>query len=84
LLRPYLPHGWSELAEVGDGDEAARAAELAVRVARKGVPPRGELGAEDLARAYAGTGLAADGQTAIVVAPWATEGWVALSEAVGV
>ncbi|OIW26736.1 TPR-like protein [Coniochaeta ligniaria NRRL 30616] len=82
LLRPYLPHGWLELAEAGDGEEAAKAAELAVRVARKGVPPKGDLGAEDLAKAYAGTGLAADGQTAIVVAPWAKEGWVALSEAV--
>ena len=82
LLRPYLPHGWSELADAGDGEEAAKAAELAVMVARKGVPPRGDLGAEDLARAYAGTGLAADGQTAIVVAPWANAGWTALSEAV--
>jgi len=83
LLRPYLPHGWSELAEAGDGEEAAKAAELAVRVARKGVPPKGDLSAEDLAKAYAGTGLAADGQTAVVVAPWAKEGWVSLSEAIG-
>jgi superkiller protein 3 len=82
LLRPYLPHGWSELAEAGDGEEAAKAAELAVRVARKGVPPKGDLGAEDLAKAYAGTGLPADGQTAVVVAPWAKKGWLALSEAV--
>ncbi|KAB5575276.1 tetratricopeptide [Coniochaeta sp. 2T2.1] len=85
LLRPYLPHGWSELvAEVGgDQKEAEGAAQLAVRVARKGVPPRGDLGAEDLARAYAGTGLVADAQIAVVAAPWEREGWGALGEAVG-
>ncbi|RKU44512.1 Superkiller protein 3 [Coniochaeta pulveracea] len=82
LLRPYLPHGWSELSDVADADEAHKAAEMAVTLAKKGVPPKGELDADDLARAYAGTGRAADGQTAVIVAPWAKEGWTAISEAV--
>lgn len=82
LLRPYLPHGWSELGDVGDEVEAHKAAEMAVTLAKKGVPPKGELGAEDLARAYAGTGRASDGQTAVLVAPWAREGWTSLAEAV--
>ncbi|KAK0649444.1 hypothetical protein B0T16DRAFT_325052 [Cercophora newfieldiana] len=78
---PYLPHGWSELAALG-GSEAEGAAEMALRVAQKGVPPRGDLGAEDLAGAYAGTGRVVDAQTAIMVAPWERSGWVALGQAV--
>lgn len=82
MLHPFLPHGWTEIAAVGDGDEAESAAEMALRVARKAVPPRGDLSAEELAVAYAGTGRAADGQVAIMVAPWAVEGWLALGDAV--
>jgi len=82
MLRPFLPHGWSELAATGDGEEADSAAEMALRVARKAVAPRGDLSAEELAVAYAGTGRAADGQTAIMVAPWAVEGWMAFGDAV--
>lgn len=78
---PYLPHGWSELAALG-GSEAEGVAEMALRVARRGVPPRGDLEAGDLADAYAGTGRAVDAQTAIMVAPWEKSGWVALGEAV--
>lgn len=78
---PYLPHGWSELAALG-GSEGEGAAQMALRVARKGVPPRGDLGAEDLARTYAGTGRVVDAQTAIMVAPWEKSGWVTLGEAV--
>ncbi|KAL1875323.1 hypothetical protein VTK73DRAFT_10107 [Phialemonium thermophilum] len=83
MLHPYLPHGWSELADVGDGEEEVQwAAEMALLVARQGVPPRGNLGAKDLASAYAGTGRAADAQTAIMVAPWLGDGWTALGDAV--
>jgi superkiller protein 3 len=81
MYYPYLPHGWSELAAVG-GKEGQTAAEMALRVAQKGVPPRGELGAEALALAYAGTGRAADAQTAIMVAPWDKSGWVTLGNVV--
>ncbi|KAK4242905.1 Superkiller protein 3 [Achaetomium macrosporum] len=81
MFHPHLPHGWSELGALG-GEEGKSAAEMALRVALKGVPPRGDLGAEDLARAYAGTGRAKDAQVAIMVAPWERSGWQALGDAV--
>ncbi|RDA91287.1 hypothetical protein CP533_6328 [Ophiocordyceps camponoti-saundersi (nom. inval.)] len=75
MLRPHLPDGWGSLAEMtGDGHAAA----MALRVAARGIPPKGVLEAEQLARAHAGTGMAADAQRAIVVAPWAAGGWEAL------
>jgi superkiller protein 3 len=78
MLYPHLPHGWSALAEA-TGDEYA--SQLALRVATRGIPPRGNLEAKDLARAYAGTGRAADAQRALLIAPWETEGWSALQAA---
>ncbi|KAK4100365.1 TPR-like protein [Parathielavia hyrcaniae] len=81
MFHPHLPHGWAELAGLG-GKEGKSAAEMALRVAVKGVAPRGDLAAEDLARAYAGTGRAMDAQTAVMVAPWEKAGWQALEEAV--
>ncbi|PHH80330.1 hypothetical protein CDD80_1969 [Ophiocordyceps camponoti-rufipedis] len=78
MLRPHLPDGWGSLAEAtGDGHAAA----MALRVAVRGIPPRGALEAEQLARAYAGTGLAADAQRAMMVAPWAAVGREALKAA---
>ncbi|KAF6809425.1 antiviral protein [Colletotrichum sojae] len=79
MLYPQLPHGWSNLAEFG-GEEYP--AEMALTVAKKGVPPRGTLEAEHVAKAYAGTGVAADAQTAIFMSPWTADGWVSLQEAV--
>ncbi|KAJ5012682.1 Superkiller protein 3 [Colletotrichum sp. SAR 10_99] len=79
MLYPHLPHGWSNLAEFG-GEECP--AEMALTVAKKGVPPRGTLEAEDLAKAYAGTGVAAHAQTAVFLAPWTVAGWNSLREAV--
>ncbi|KAL2023735.1 hypothetical protein VTK56DRAFT_1449 [Thermocarpiscus australiensis] len=81
MFHPYLPHGWSELGALG-GEKGESAAEMALRVATKGVPPRGDLGAEDLARAYSGTGRVTDAQTAIMIAPWEESGWLALGEMV--
>jgi superkiller protein 3 len=81
MFHPYLPHGWAELGAFG-GEEGKSAAEMALRVALKGVAPRGDLAAEDLARAYAGTGRAVDAQTAVMVAPWEKAGWQALGEVV--
>ncbi|CRK20933.1 hypothetical protein BN1723_012202 [Verticillium longisporum] len=69
----------SRLADAGGDDYAA---DTALRVALKAVPPRGTLEAADLARAYAGTGKAADAQIAIHLAPWARQGWTALRDAV--
>ncbi|KAH6615652.1 hypothetical protein B0J18DRAFT_387961 [Chaetomium sp. MPI-SDFR-AT-0129] len=84
MFHPYLPHGWSGLQGLGSStkggqeEEERCAAEMALRVALKGVAPRGNLGAEELARAYAGTGRAMDAQRAVMVAPWETAGWRAL------
>lgn len=75
MLYPYLPHGWSRLAETG-GDEYS--AEMALSVALKAVPPRGGLDTIDLAHAYSGTAKAADAQKAIMLAPWASSGWDSL------
>ncbi|KAI1468385.1 TPR-like protein [Daldinia caldariorum] len=79
MLYPYLPHGWSRLAKV-TGEEYP--ADMALNVALKAIPPRGELGAVDLAEAYAGTGKVADAQTAIFVAPWSSSGWESLCSAI--
>lgn len=81
MLYPYLPHGWSNLADVGEVENGFPG-EMALGVARKAIPPRGQLGPEGLARAYAGTGKAVDAQTSIMVAPWAKYGWQTLASAV--
>lgn len=75
MLHPYLPHGWSALASAS---ESQYAAQTALKVAQRGIPPRGQLEAEGLAKAYAGTGGVADAQRASVLAPWATAGWSSL------
>jgi len=81
MLYPHLPYGWSNLAALG-GAEDEYPAQMALKVALKGIPPWGQLGTEDLAKAYAGTGTAADAQVAILVAPWLAYGWDALGDAV--
>ncbi|KAG5920757.1 hypothetical protein E4U42_006079 [Claviceps africana] len=75
MLYPHLPHGWSSLAEI-TGDE--HAAKMALGVAARAIPPRGHLEADDLAKAYAGTGKAADAQRAAMLSPWSVSGWTAL------
>ncbi|KAI1377961.1 tetratricopeptide [Hypoxylon crocopeplum] len=79
MLYPHLPHGWTRLAELS-GEEYP--ADMALNVALKAIPPRGELDAMDLADAYAGTGKAADAQTAIFISPWSSSGWESLASAV--
>ncbi|KAI3318067.1 tetratricopeptide-like protein [Xylariaceae sp. AK1471] len=79
MLHPHLPHGWSRLAEVS-GEEYP--ADMALHVALKSIPPKGELGAVDLANAYAGTGSVANAQAAILIAPWTRSGWESLGSAV--
>lgn len=69
LINPSQPHGWSQLAEQA-GDEDGFPAQMALVAAKRAVPPRGPLDAEDLARAFMGTGVVADGQRAAMVAPW--------------
>ncbi|KAI0436921.1 tetratricopeptide [Xylaria telfairii] len=79
MLHPHLPYGWSRLAEIS-GEKYP--ADMALNVALKSIPPKGELGAVDLADAYAGTGSVSDAQAAILIAPWAHSGWESLGSAV--
>lgn len=78
MLYPHLPHGWSSLAETV-GDEYT--AQMALSVARRGIPPRGLLESGQLSKAYAGTGQAGDAQRAVLLAPWEAVGWDALRSA---
>jgi superkiller protein 3 len=79
MLYPHLPHGWAALAEASGESYPA---DMALKVALKGIPPRGMLEAEDIANAYAGTGMAADAQIAIILAPWLPASWNALGDAI--
>lgn len=82
LLYPHLAHGWSSLGDLaGVGEEFPR--EMAVRVASQGIPPKGDVGAEDLARTYGSTGKALNSQISIVLAPWMEAGWRDLAGIVG-
>ncbi|KAK0114616.1 Superkiller protein 3 [Cadophora gregata] len=78
FLHPNQPHGWNRMAEVEADDYTA---EMAVKTALKAIPPSGELDAEDLAKAFAGTGKIAGAQQAAMISPWSGYGWDALGEA---
>ncbi|KAJ3492608.1 hypothetical protein NLG97_g5277 [Lecanicillium saksenae] len=80
MLHPHLPHGWSALA-ASAGDKYA--AQTSLKVAQRGIPPRGQLDAADLAETYAGTGAVADAQRAAFLAPWETVGWSSLKTVTG-
>lgn len=81
MLYPHLPHGWTHLGDVAEADQEYPR-RLAVTVATQGIPPKGDLGAEDLAEAYSATGKATGAQASIMFAPWSGEGWQGLAEAV--
>ncbi|KAM0231006.1 hypothetical protein ACHAPO_008835 [Fusarium lateritium] len=78
MLYPNLPHGWAAMAQSA-GDE--HAAQMALKVASRGIPPKGLLDAQDLSKAYAGTATASDAQRAAFLAPWEQSGWTSLSAA---
>jgi superkiller protein 3 len=78
MLYPNLPHGWAAMAQ-STGDE--HAAQMALKVASRGIPPKGLLDAQDLSKAYAGTATAGDAQRAAFLAPWEQSGWTSLSAA---
>lgn len=81
MLYPQLPHGWSHLGDAADVEQEF-ARDMAVTVAMKAVPPRGDLAADDLASAYGSTGRVADAQVGIMCAPWSKDGWQGLGDAV--
>lgn len=76
MLSPSRPHGWTQLAELGN---EIHPAEMAILTAAKAVPPGGSLSAEDLCKAYAETNRLGDTQRAIMLAPWIPEGWSSFS-----
>lgn len=74
MLAPAQPHGWLELAHATEeADQGSYAAEMAVLNAARQIPPGGKLAADDLARAYEGTGQAEDLLKAKMLAPWRLE-----------
>jgi superkiller protein 3 len=81
VLSPWKHTGWQDLAEV-TGESFL--AEFARETAMRHVPPNGTLAAEDLAKAFAGTGQVADTLRAVMLAPWCAEGWTRLAESVDV
>ncbi|KAH7029001.1 uncharacterized protein B0I36DRAFT_410671 [Microdochium trichocladiopsis] len=82
MLNPHLPHAWSKLSQHSPSSDDSYAADMALQVAQKAIPPRGALGAADLAEAFAGTGTIADAQKAVLVAPWSACGWESLAAGV--
>jgi len=87
MLNPHLPHAWSKLARhdgtlTKDDKNSSHAAAMALQVAQKAIPPRGALGAADLAEAFTGTGAIADAQKAVFAAPWCRAGWESLTAGV--
>ena len=77
MLEPSATEGWSLLASLSQ--ENRFPADMALITAQGSVPPKGHLGATELAEAFAGTGLAANAQKAIMFAPWLTAGWEILA-----
>lgn len=77
MLAPSLPYNWSQVAALTDESYPA---EMAVLTAARNAPPGGELNAEDLSEAYAGTREGRDAQRSIMLAPWKSLGWEALSK----
>ena len=75
MLAPSQSYGWSQLARFA---HESFPAEIAVLTAVKAAPPRGSLEAQDLCRAYAGTGRLDDAQRAIMIAPFMQDGWEAM------
>ncbi|KAK4981766.1 Superkiller protein 3 [Elasticomyces elasticus] len=80
MLTPSQPCVWTELADATGGGFAA---EMALKTAQRAVPPFGQLEADELAKAFAGTGCVGDAMRAVFLAPWEQSGWESLVEAVG-
>ncbi|GAB7352099.1 hypothetical protein MBLNU459_g2599t1 [Dothideomycetes sp. NU459] len=79
MLAPHQNHGWRELAQHTDETFPAQ---MALLTAQRAVPPYGDLDAQDLARAFAVTGVVRDAQRAVVLAPWERSGWETFADAV--
>lgn len=76
MLTPSLPYNWSQVAALTDESHPA---EMVVLTAVRKAPHGGDLNAEDLSEAYAGTREGRDAQRSIMLAPWKSFGWEAFS-----
>ena len=77
MISPGQPSGWAELAAIS-GD--IYAAEMALVNAVRSIPPRGDVDAEALSKAFAQTSRRGDALQAIMVAPWKSDGWESFAE----
>ena len=92
VLAPWRGRGWVRLAELegsaGEvGERGSGVAEAGVVAAvREGEGRAGVVGikAEEMCRAFAGTGRVGDAQKGVMVAPWVAEGWVTFAGEGGV
>lgn len=77
MAEPSATHVWRQLAELGEDDRFP--SEMALITAKVNIPPRGTLDPEDLADVLADTGIPANIQKGIILAPWLTGTWEALA-----
>ncbi|KAI9676880.1 MAG: Superkiller protein 3 [Caeruleum heppii] len=78
MLHPHHPDGWTHLASLPEpspsssttSDPSNTAAQMALLNTLRKVPPHGSVEAEELARAFWGTGVVGDGLRAVGIAPW--------------
>lgn len=75
MLSPSQPSTWAQLAE---SRQEPYPSEMAKLTALRSVN-RGLLKADDLCQAYSGTNRLDDAQRAVMVAPWAEQGWEVFS-----
>ncbi|TKX24637.1 putative superkiller protein [Elsinoe australis] len=80
MLAPEKMGGWTLLSRLGEED-GGYAADMALLMAKRSVPPFGPTEADELAGAYAGTGVVGDAQRSVMLAPWRKEGWSAFGDA---
>ena len=79
MISPGLPEGWVALSEAS---QESYPAEMAIKTALQNIPPKGDLGATDLCKAYAHTGWREDSLRSIMVAPWEVDGWAELNHCI--
>ena len=72
MLSPGQPQGWLQMSQATQDNYAADMAKASVM---KQMPPSGELEVEDVAEAFANTGLKEDIDQATMLAPWKVDGY---------
>jgi superkiller protein 3 len=83
MLFPTSPGSWTRFSklltqEQTEKEDAQAATDMALLLAERKVPPRGDVNGKELAEALARTGRLADVQTALMMWPGSVEAWKAL------